>query len=152
MEPSSFDDLLAGWRQFSDILSTVYKDITGENLDLESAVRHYPLLTLGAAAGVGFVAGQFLARRSQTRLPESPPPRQPELLPQFPAAPLERLRELLPEWNAEEAEAQARAWIDTVVEPRLRETFDNSRLGAFFRRTIEGQGREHDATEPEEEP
>lgn len=150
MQSSDFDDLLARWRQFSGILATVYRDVTGEELNLESAVRHYPLVALGVAAGVGFVAGQTLARRSEHQLPPPPPTRGSSSFEQFLPAPFERVRELLPEWSAEEAEAQARVWIDTVIEPRIRETLESTRFGSFLRRTREGRDEDDTAEQDPE--
>ena len=148
MQPSDFDDVLARCKQLAEVFSTVYRDITGEEFDLEGAVRHYPLVTLGLAAGAGVLAGAWIARRQPTQLPPPPAPSKPfEYLEQLLPPPLERMRQALPDLTAEDAGTIARNWLDSVVEPRLKDTLDSTKFGVFLRRTFERLD-EH-GTEPE---
>lgn len=140
MQPSDFDDLIARFRQVTAVFGTIYQDITGEEFDLEGAVRHYPLVSLGLAAGTGLLAGVWIARRPQAQLPPPPPPTPSnpfdyfeQLLPQ----PFERVRRALPDMTGEEAGAIARNWLDSVIEPGLRDTIESTKLGLFLRRTFE---------------
>ena len=69
MQGDEFDDLLRQARHVGKILTAVYKEVTGEELDLEQAVRHYPLVALGLAAGAGALAGWWIGRGSAKQLP-----------------------------------------------------------------------------------
>lgn len=140
MQPSDYDDLLARFRQLSTVFGTIYRDVTGEDFDLEGAVRHYPLVSLGLAAGAGLLGGIWLARRPRAQLPPPPPPAPlkpfdylEQLLPQ----PFERVRRALPEMTSEDASAIARTWLESVIEPGLKDTMESSKFGLFLRRTLE---------------
>src|SRR5437763_10932800 len=131
MEQSDFDELIQGAKQFGAHLATVYRELTGEDLDIETAIRHYPLVAIGVAAGAGAVGGWFVARRGRKQLPAPSPPPPPSpphlsyverLIPEG----LERVREILPESFAEEAATQARAWVEDVLEPRLKEGMESA--------------------------
>lgn len=140
MQPSDYDDLIARFRQLSTVFGTIYHDITGEEFDLEGAVRHYPLVSLGLAAGAGVLAGAWIARRSQTPLPPPPPPastRPFDYLEQLLPQPFERVRRVLPEMTGEEAGTIARTWLESMIEPGLKDTMESSKFGIFLRRTFE---------------
>lgn len=140
MEPRDFDDLIKKFRQAAEAFGTVYRDITGEEFDLEGAVRHYPLVSLGAAAGAGLFAGMWLARRQRQEIAPPPPPAVPtpfEYLEQFLPGQFGRMRNVLPELASDEAATAARDWLDSVVEPRLRDAMESTRFGMFLRRTFE---------------
>jgi hypothetical protein len=79
MEPSDFSELLKQARQLVSQLKVAYKEVAGEDLDLEEAVRDYPLLAITLAAGVGALAGWLVARRMRpTRQPLQGPPPAPQ--------------------------------------------------------------------------
>lgn len=155
MEPIDFEELLAQARHTGAIIRTVYRDITGEDLDLESAVRHYPLIALSLAAGAGATGGWWFARKRQAQLPapETPtraplPPAQPsrsrEYLEEMLPGAVERMRDALPEiYVSEELKARARGWLGNIVEEQLRQNVDtvvenvDTRLATFFRRTMQ---------------
>ncbi len=139
MQPSDFDDLLARFRQLSTVFGTIYRDITGEEFDLEGAVRHYPLVSLGLAAGTGLLAGVWIARRPQAQLPPPPPPptRPFDYLEQLLPQPFERVRRVWPEMTGEDAGAMARTWLESVLEPGLKDTMESTKFGSFLRRTFE---------------
>ncbi|MBV9282334.1 MAG: hypothetical protein JOZ41_19810, partial [Chloroflexi bacterium] len=127
--------------------------VTGEDFDLESAIRHYPLVALGVAAGLGAVGGWWLGRRSRPQLPAPQPKSQLEstfeslrdlgsrlahpspgdqghegplgYLEQLVPEGLETVRKALPELTSEETISQAKTWFETVVEPKLKEGLDN---------------------------
>jgi hypothetical protein len=135
-----FDELLSRSKQVARVLTLVYRDLTGEDLDLESAVRHHPLVMLGTAVGLGFLAGYWVTGRAHQELPPPPKPYRQDPFQQLLPESLEQVRSFLPEWNAREVEAQAREWIERVVDPRVREGVESTKLGAFLRRTIERLG------------
>ncbi len=147
MDPRDFDDLIAKYRQVAEAFGTVYRDITGEEFDLEGAVRHYPLVSLGIAAGTGLFAGMWIARRQRQELAPPPPPtaqRPFDYLEHLLPEPFGRMRQVLPEITSEEAASAARDWLDSV-EPRLRDAMESTRFGLFLRRAFEGpdeDGRE----------
>jgi hypothetical protein len=145
MEQHDFDDLMAQARQVAKQLAGVYRDVTGEELDLESMVRHSPLVAVGIAAGFGALGGWFVARRTQRQLPPPKPAPNPlesveRLLPEG----IEKVREILPGVVPDDAADVARAWMEEVLEPKLKEGVDNvvanvgeTRLGMFIRQTIQ---------------
>jgi hypothetical protein len=169
MQSSDFDDLVEQAKQFGKVLSTLYEDVAGEELDLEGAIKHYPLVALGLALGAGAVAGWWIGRRQAPALPPPEPPRgtgrlsdlfkretpKPEMRRDQPAHPLDylenlipggvdKVRDVLPDVVSEEAAAMARNWVDTVLEPRLKQGLDTmaaniseGKFGAFFRRTMQ---------------
>lgn len=140
MQPRDFDDLVARVRQVAAVFGTIYQDVTGEEFDLEGAVRHYPLVSLGVAAGAGLLAGVWIARRPQAQLPPPPPPtpsRPFDYLEQLLPQPLERMRRAFPEMMGDEAGAVARNWFDSVIEPGLRDTLESTKFGLFLRRALD---------------
>lgn len=153
---NDFEEIIAQGRLVARQLAGVYREVTGEELDLESAVRHYPLVAAGAALGIGVVAGWSLGRRGRAALPPPPASPSPDLLGEG----MERVRDLLPGVVPEEIAESARAWMDTVLEPRLREGMENAanvaetRITQFLRQTIqrlEGTS-ERELEDPEEGP
>src|SRR6516164_6001517 len=107
MEQRDFDELIAYARQAGQLQKTVFKDLADEELDLESAVRNYPVLALTLAAGAGAAAGWWAAHRRRAALP--PPedgPDQPStpmtyLEQRFPS--VERIRKAIPESMTDDA-------------------------------------------------
>jgi len=154
MEPSGFNDLFARAQQIGKLLANTFEDVTGEDLDLESAVRHYPLIALGLAAGAGLVGGWWIGHRAGQAPPSpaqpalqdggwlrdlrarlaarngTPPTGQPptplDFLDQLIPGSAETVRGLLPEGASEEAASVARDWLSNVVEPRLRQGLENA--------------------------
>jgi hypothetical protein len=166
MESNDFDDLFGQAGEVVRALRGVYKDIVGEELDLESALKNYPIIAFGVVAGAGFLGGWWAARR---RLPPALPPPTAESLPETaPGTPLEhlermfprqvgRVKDILPEGAADEAASIAKQWLDNVLEPKLRERLDTasaSRFGAFLRESIGRfeQGEDTTLDEPEDVP
>lgn len=149
MNSNDFDEIFSQAGNLLKLLNKVFEGVTGEPLDLESAVRHYPLLAVGLAAGTGAIGGWLLARRSSPQLPPPAPSRPLDSLPdirsklrpaeetgpaQQPVHPLEyleqlvpegldRLRNVLPDVTSEEASALAREWAD-VLEPKVKQGLD----------------------------
>lgn len=146
MQQDDFDQIFGQVQQVTRVFVGLYRETTGEDLDLDGIVRHYPLLAVGVVAGAAAVGGFLAGRRSVKQLP---PPRQElpnpfeyveRLLPDG----IEKVRELLPEAIADEAAATARTWVDEVLEPRLKEGVDavvanvaETRFGSFLKQTIE---------------
>lgn len=161
MEQRDFDELVNQARQIAKQLGAVYRDVTGEDLDLEGIVRHYPLIAVGIAAGAGALGGWLAARRAQRRLP--PPPSSHKhtpleyierLLPQG----VERAREMLPDVVSEEVAERAEAWVEEVLQPRLKEGVESvmanmseTRWGLYLRQTIERleSGEDRQLEDPE---
>lgn len=145
MDERDFDELLKQARQVAGYLAEAYRDVTGEEIDLDGIVRHYPLVAVGVAAGVGAIGGWLVARRSQRRLP--PPKMAPtplEYVERLVPEGIERVRDILPGLVADDAAERATAWMGEVLEPRLKESVDSvmanvseTRLGLFLRQTIE---------------
>jgi hypothetical protein len=145
MDEFNFNDLFSRSRDVLGAFRVLYKDLTGEELDVESGIRHYPVVALGAAAAAGVAVGWFAARRTQHQLP--PPAAEPEVEPPsatrgpfdalegFLPGTIESLRSIVPETIAEETTAAARNWIDQRLEPRLRERFEalDTRAGGLLR-------------------
>lgn len=137
---------MAQARQVARQLAAAYRDVTGEDLDLESMVRHSPLVAVGVAAGLGALGGWFIARRSQKQLP---PPTQSQPNPLLNMDRLvpegfDKVREMLPGVVPDEAADMAREWVEDVLEPKLKEGVENvvanvgeTRLGIFLRQTIQ---------------
>src|SRR5437588_8982191 len=106
MEQRDFDELIDQIRVLGTSFARAYRDITGEELNIEGVIRHYPIVVVGVAAGAGAVGGWFFARRGRKQLPPVQPMPSPleyveRLLPEG----LDRVRELLPEKLAEDAAA-----------------------------------------------
>lgn len=144
MEKNDFDDLLNQANEIRKALARAYKDVTGEDLDLEGAFRHYPLLAIGVSAGVGAVGGWWIARRGRAAELSSPAPppavetsKPLQYLEGLLPGTAERMRERLPEITVpEEMKQVARSWFDNVVEPRLRQNLDH--LAAQVDETLGG--------------
>lgn len=154
MDSSEFEDLFAQVKQVGNVLKQTFEDVTGEELDPEAAIRHYPLVAVGLAAGAGLVGGWWLGRRSSRRQLPAPGPQTPvesaldrlrdlrarlraengagqaggplEYLEQIIPGGLDAVRGMLPEGAAEEASSMARDWLSNVVEPRLRQGLENA--------------------------
>lgn len=148
MDPSDFDELLNRARDARHLLETLYKDVTGEDLDIEGAVRHYPLLAVGLAAGAGVLGGWWLGRKQQPQLPPPPPERAPsrfeglgnpfEMLEGFIPGAAEKVRERMPEVVvSEEVKTIARTWISGVLEPKLKGTGNDATLGGILRHVVQ---------------
>jgi hypothetical protein len=151
MDREEFDELLDSARQIGKVLSVVFNDVTGEDLDMESVVRHYPLVALGVAAGIGALGGWWVGRKSRPQLP--PPPARTGV-----DDVLDRVRRVLPEAVADDAAAMARNWVDDL-EPRLKEGLETvvsnmseGRFGAFLRGAMQRMdpGDEHRLEDPDE--
>lgn len=151
MESEDLDELFEHARRIGGLLHAWFAEVTGEDFDLESGVRHYPLAALGIAASAGALAGWWLGRRNRPALP--PPPPEPDTLPRlneianrlrkarpspdgervdpldyverlFPES-ADRIRRIVPESTREEAAEMAREWVDNVVEPRIKRGLEN---------------------------
>lgn len=157
MDSNELDDLSAHAKVVATMLARAYRDVTGEEFQLESAIRHYPLVALGLAAGAGAVGGWWLARRSKPQLPPPKPSSAADALfgslrelgsrlskdrqhdtgqqPLRSYDYLERLfpegfalvRRALPELKPEEAAELATVWIDTFLQPRLKQGLESVR-------------------------
>ena len=155
MSSDEFDELYSQANRLSKILVSAYRDITGEDLDLEGIVRHYPLVALGLAAGAGALGGWWVARKFQAQLPPPTPKSQldtaldslRDIRAKFraagegapgetPARPweyvewllpgaLEALRKTFPDANIGQGASPGKNWLDTVLEPELRAGLDN---------------------------
>jgi hypothetical protein len=149
MDSKELDELLAHLRSAGGVFKTLYLELTGEeDLDIESAARHYPLIALGLAAGLGVAAGWWLGRQSAPALPP-PPPEPPakrtrDLFEEFLPGAVDRVRARLPEVVVSDAaKARVGVWLGNVVERQFQQGADrwaertDSRLGAFFRRATE---------------
>ena len=170
MDTNSFDDLLAQGRQIAQAVARAYEEATGEELDLESSIRHYPLAALGAAVGVGALAGWWLGRRGAPQLP--PPPsaestseastpgifeRVEHSLPDTVA----RVRESLPEITvSDEVKERVLTWAGALLEKQFQQNVDNlaetldTRLSGFFRRGLKRYDAQPEIKldDPEENP
>lgn len=156
MNEHEFDDLFTQARQVGRQLAGVYRDVTGEDLDIESAIRHYPLFAVGLVAGAGVLGGYWLGRRNAKQLP---PPKQQGSLDRLrelnerrkeasdrgeQLSPLDFVEHLLPPgMELEDAAQSARDWAGKQLEPRLREgvesvleNMSDFRFGSFLRQTI----------------
>jgi hypothetical protein len=78
----------------------------------------------------------------------------------FPSG-VEKVRDVLPDVVSEEAAAMAKTWVDTVLEPKLRQGIDTmatnvseSKLGTFFRQTLARyeETQDHQLEDPEAPP
>jgi hypothetical protein len=164
MESNGFDELFGQAGEVFRALRTVYSDVTGEELDLESALKNYPLIVVGLAAGAGFFGGWLIGRRNPAALP---PPTSTETLTGTgtgtgtgsPLDAIERffpnqvgkVRDALPEGLADEAASVARKWVDGVLENGLKDA-STSRFGSMLRDTFRRTEQSDDTTldEPEE--
>lgn len=178
MNEHEFDELFKQVQHIGRHLAGVYRDVTGEDLDIESAIRHYPLFAVGLVAGAGLLGGYWLGRRNQKQLP---PPKQNGSLDRLrelnerrkeaadrgeSLSPLDFVEHLLPPgMELEDAAQSARNWAGKQLEPRLREgmesvleSMSDFRFGSFLRQTIrradqsEDQQLEDPDAEGEENP
>lgn len=160
MESDDFDAFFGQVRHIGQVFGTVYKDLTGEDFNLESAVRHYPLLALGLGAGAGALAGFWCGHRSR---PQLPPPAPERLAPHeharspfsyleeaFPEA-VDKVRDALPEIIVSDAvKARARTWMGNIVDSQIRQNVDtftdslDARIATFFRGAMQRLEPEED--------
>ena len=73
MQSDDIEELFSQAGHFLKLLRRAFEDVTGEDLDIETAIRHYPLVAVGLAAGAGMLGGWTLARRSKPQLPPPKP-------------------------------------------------------------------------------
>jgi hypothetical protein len=135
MEPD-YDELFTHARHVATLLATLYRDVAGEELDLETAIKHYPLIAVGLAAGLGTLGGLWLGRKLS---PQLPPPSRPgplDRLEQYLPIPLDRVMDFIPETTIEGVTDVAREWMGTVLEPRIKEVTDGP-FGNLVRYAIE---------------
>src|SRR5947209_13990446 len=119
MESKDLEEFLAQARVAGGMLKSLYEDLSGEELDVESAVRHYPLLALGLAAGLGAAAGWWLGRKNRPQLPPPEPQkfRALEFVEETLPDAVERVRARLPEVVlSDAAKAKARTWLTNIVD------------------------------------
>ncbi len=78
----------------------------------------------------------------------------------FPSG-VEKVRDVWPDVVSEEAAAMAKTWVDTVLEPKLRQGIDTmatnvseSKIGTFFRQTLARyeETQDHQLDDPETPP
>lgn len=132
MNSGDWDEIIVQAGQAASIARTVFKDLTGEEFDLESGIRHYPLVALGLAAAAGAAGGWWFTRGSRPQLP--PPavaPPEPGVFSEplafiedvLPGA-LDRVRDALPEVSVpSEVRERALGWLNSVGEKQLRKNF-----------------------------
>jgi hypothetical protein len=170
---NDFDQLFEQATHLAKALARSYQEVTGEELDLEGVIRHYPLVAFGAAAGAGVLAGWWIGRRGRNQLPpppssvEGPSPgglrdlasrlgrnreRPAEYLERLLPEGIEMVRRVLPEINPEEAAELATTWVDTVLQPKLKQGLQNvvanmpdTGMGAYLKQRLQ-----HDDGGPEE--
>ncbi len=153
MERDDLDALFGQVRHIGKVFGIVYKDVTGEDFDLEGAITHYPLLAIGIGAGAGILAGYWWGHRSRPQLP--PPAAERAALPGetgtsrsyldavLPQA-MDRVREVLPEIIVSDVvKAKARTWMDNIVDAQVRQNVDSladtldARIASFFRGALQ---------------
>ena len=155
MPSDEFDELYSRASGLSKILASAYRDVTGEDLDLEGIVRHYPLVALGLAAGAGALSGWWVARKFQAKLPPPAPKSQLDTAleslrdigakfkaagqrapGETPATPweyaerllpgaLDALRKAFPDANIGRGASSGKNWLDAVLEPELKAGLDD---------------------------
>jgi hypothetical protein len=164
MENLDFADLFSQAKQFNEHFAGVFKEVTGEDFDLETAVKHYPLVSLGLAAAVGVLGGWWVASKQRKSLP----PAETHIAERggtfferveriFPGG-VESFRRSVPEVPTEKTAAVLAGWMDQVVEPRLKKGLENlttglleGKLGAYLKQTFESSEKElnDDSVSPE---
>jgi hypothetical protein len=156
MESNGFDELFGQAGEVVRALRSVYSDVTGEELDLESALKNYPLIVVGLAAGAGFFGGWLIGRRNPAALPppastETPTGSPLDAIERFLPNQVGKVRDALPEGLADEAASVARKWVDGVLENGLKDA-SASRFGSMLRDTFRRTEQSDDTTldEPEE--
>ncbi|PZS02627.1 MAG: hypothetical protein DLM70_10155 [Chloroflexi bacterium] len=138
MESPEFDEILKSAMQTGRLLAALLEGAADADVDFGKTIRNYPLWATAFAAGAGMLGGWWLGRKT---LPQ-PPPKQlsagesARALLEDSVAHLRRrvddtvrsehLERLLPESvDAERlldnAGEHARAWINTVAEPRVKD-------------------------------
>jgi hypothetical protein len=156
MDKNGFEELFGQAGEVVRALRSVYSEVTGEELDLESALKNYPLIVIGVVAGAGFFGGWLIGRRNAAAALPPPPATQPsepvsplDLLGRVFPTQVNKVREVLPEGLADEAATAARHWVDGVLEPMLKDGLNstsNSRFGAFVRETVRRSMQSEDRT------
>lgn len=152
MDTGEFDELFESATTVLRAIRNVYGEVVGEEFDLESALKNYPLLLLGVAAGAGFLGGWWAARRRGPKAlpgPAAAGTAPLDVLERLFPAQVGKLRAVLPEGAADEAANAAKQWVDSVIEPRLKERLDaasGSRFGLFVRDTFQRFDRGEDRT------
>jgi hypothetical protein len=172
MNDRDFDELFGQAQQIGKQLARVYREVTGEDLEIESIIRHYPLFAVGLAAGAGALGGYWLGRRGQKQLPPPPPKgsssierlrdlneRRKEASDRGESlTPMDFVEHLLPPgMELDDAAQTAKEWVSDRLEPRLREGVDSVlenmadfRFGTFLRQTIRRADQSEDR--PIEDP
>lgn len=194
MDSSDFEELIGQAKQIGKMLGDLFEEVTGDELDLEGTIKHYPLIAVGVGLGAGAIAGWWVGSRRRPALPPPPATLPSEAEPSggfgrlgelfrnvqsaakgdgegtnqprdvlenlFPSG-VEKVRDVLPDVVSEEAAAIAKTWVDTVLEPKLRQGIDNmatnvseSKLGTFFRQTLARyeETQDHQLDDPETPP
>lgn len=147
MDSDELEELTRQAAQVARLALAAFEGLSGEPLALDRAIRRYPVLLLSVAVGVGATAGWWLGRKGAKQLPPRAASPLEYLDRVMPA--LDKARELLP------SEEEATTWLDTVVEPRLREGLETlsggtgHALNDVFRR-IRGAS-DHELADPEDE-
>jgi hypothetical protein len=156
MHEHEYDELFNQARHIGKTLAAVYREVTGEDLEVESAIRHYPLFAVVLAAGAGALGGFWMGRRGQKQLPPPKPntsidrildlnQRRKEASQRGESlSPLDFVEHLLPPgMELEDAAQSAREWAGKQLEPRLREGMESVlenmsgfQLGSFLRQSI----------------
>jgi hypothetical protein len=194
MDSNEFDELIVQAKQIGKMLGDLFEEVTGEELDLERAIKHYPLIAIGLGLGAGAIAGWWVGSRRRPALPPPPQtlprPTEPasgfrrlgdlfkgvqgsshgegqgpnhprDLFENFFPSGVEKVRDVLPDVVSEEAAAMAKTWVDTVLEPKLRQGIDSmatsvseSKFGLFFRQTLARyeETQDHHLDDPESLP
>jgi hypothetical protein len=159
MDPKNFDDLFSQAGTILRALRDAYEEVLGEELDIESGLKNYPLLVIGLAAGAGALGGWWIARRSAS--PALPPPREQgqtttplDYLERLFPKQVNKVKDVLPEGAADEAAAAAKHWLEGILEPKFKQSVENAgetRFGSFLRETIRRfeQGEDRTLDDPQ---
>jgi len=154
MDSEAFDGFFKQSRQIAQSLATLFEDLTGEELDVNSTIKHYPLVAAGIAAGAGLAAGLWIGRKSAPQLPppKAPPYSNPlEYLDQVLPDSLKKVRDFLPESVTDDASLMARTWMEGVLEPKIKQGLDSvahsvteSKIGVFLKEAYEHMEQSED--------
>lgn len=143
MESKEFDKLLITARETGMLMAMLLEGAADAGVDLRRATRNYRVWATALAVGTAAMGGWWVARRQQLRELPPPPPTPAETARSFiedaGSKLLKRVEESVsqpnvrqaiehllpadiePEVLVEQAEEKARTFVDTVLEPRLRE-------------------------------